>query len=294
MNPFTLHSKGFEYEATFFPAQGMNLASFKRRGVEVIDPSTAKEFENRYSGLGPLIGPHFHRRKKILLPEIKDEALFPHIEYCKKNGIEDPFSHGIARYVPWKAEFTPHSVRAYLSGKDVWKGIPLAKLEGQDFSMKMDANLTENGLSLFLSIVSDTDSLVGLHYYYRLPPGFNVIKSSVQKMAYIEGALRPIPSEWGLKDHFLHFDLNRFADYTFFPAPDPLKGEIFLETSEYTLKTTYQCICQENGWQLYRPENQQYVCIEPLSAQDPRHPNLSVSSLSINLQIELPHGTKTL
>lgn len=44
-------------------------------------------------------------------------------------------------------------------------------------------------------------------------------------------------------------------------------------------------LSEENCWQLYHPEGASFVCIEPISSQDPRHPNLSVSAISIRLAI---------
>lgn len=265
-NPILLNcplDDGTSYEAVFLPSHGMNLASFTRGGVEVIDPSTKEAFEERYAGLGPLIGPHFHRRRPELVSKVPDEALFPHIARCTSKGILDPFSHGVARYCPWNVEVKGNEIKGEISGKDLWNGVALSAIEGQNFVMKMVASLTKEGLFLDLSVVSDTDSLVGIHYYYRLPQGkFRVISGGETKL-----------------------DRDEAIDSTFFPSPNPLKGEIFLETEEYTLKTTYDCPCQENSWQLYHPKNSSFVCIEPLSASDPRHPNLTVSSLSINLQI---------
>src|ERR1700722_13801367 len=158
------------YQATFDPARGMNLLSYKKGATEVIDQATWPLFEERYAGLGALIGPHFHHRNAAVLPKIADESLFPHIARVKAKGILEPFSHGIARYAPWKLlEVTKSSFKARLSGKDSWNGVALAALEGQNFTMDFKGELTALGLKLDLAVVSDTDSLVGIHYYYRLP-----------------------------------------------------------------------------------------------------------------------------
>lgn len=277
---------GTPLEATFSPSQGMNLLSYKRGAIEVIDQKTRPAFEERFAGLGPLIGPHFHRRKTVAIPKLPDESLFPHIARCKAKGILDPFSHGIARYAPWKFEAGPTQIRAKLSSKDQWNNVPLAAIEGQKFEMQMNASLSSYGLSIFLSVVSDADSLVGIHYYYRLPNGKGIVRSAVKPRYIAENELKQIPAEWDYDGLNLNFDLARSADYTFYPAPQPLRGEIWLETDEYRLRTNYDCICQENSWQLYHPEGASFVCIEPISAQDPRHPNLTVSSISIHLYIE--------
>jgi galactose mutarotase-like enzyme len=256
-------------EATFLPAHGMNLISYKKGDVEIIDQATKKGFDERSAGLGPLIGPHFHRRRPELLPKIDQE--FPQSAYCKTHGIADIFSHGVARYVPWKFEKTEKGFKAQLSGKDTWYEVPLSTIEGQNFQMTMEVELNSQGLRIQLSVVSDTDSVVGIHYFYQLPNGKGLIKAQVKDQELVVS----FPS--------------KAIDSSFRPA-DPDKGIIWLETEEYTLKTEYDCISEENSWQLYHPENATFVCIEPISAQDPRHPNLSVSSISINLKIDLPRG----
>lgn len=253
-------------EAIFLPEHGMNLISYKRGDIEIIDQATKEGFEERSAGLGPLIGPHFHRRRPELLPKIDQE--FPQSSYCKAHGIADIFSHGVARYVPWKYERIENGIKACISGKDAWCDVPLSTIEGQNFQMTMEAELNSHGLHIKLSVVSDTDSIVGIHYFYRLPNGKGLLKSHDLVVNF--------PSE--------------AIDSTFRPSPNPDKGIIWLETEEYTLKTEYDCISEENSWQLYHPENASFVCIEPVSAQDPRHPNLSVSSISITLKIDETKG----
>jgi hypothetical protein len=278
--------EGVHLQATFLPEKGMNLISLKKDEIEVIDQSTRNLFEERYAGLGALIGPHFHHRKPQLIPQIKEEQLFPHIARVKAKGIQEPFSHGIARYAPWKAEATVNSVKAQLTGKDTWNGVALSALEGQNFNMRLEAHLQEEGLFLTLSVVSDTASLVGIHYYYALPHGKGKVKSDVQNLVGIEGEFKPIPADWSFdSQQKLTFDLQHEADYTFHPYPDRLKGNILLETELYEIRTRYDCVCSENCWQLYHPKDASFVCIEPISAQDPHHPNLTVSSLNILIEI---------
>ncbi len=279
MEPILL--KNETLQATFDPERGMNLLSYKRGTVEVIDPSTRALFEERFAGLGALIGPHFHHRKVI--PKVQDESLFPHIARLKAKGVQEPFSHGIGRYAPWKAELiSPQKVKARLTGKDTWNGVPLASLEGQNFAMELLAELTPEGLKLDLSVVSDSDSLVGIHYYYHLPQGRGSVSAQVQNH-YIEGGeMKPIKLS---SQNLLTLDLDSSYDCTFFPFPNPLQGEMLLDAIDYKLKTRYSCKCQENSWQLYHPAGASFVCIEPISSQDPRHPNLTVSSLTILLEI---------
>src|ERR1700722_3225097 len=128
--------KGELLEAAFLPGRGMNMISFKKGNIEVIDQSTWDLFEERSAGLGALIGPHFHHRNPSILPKIQDESLFPHIARLKEKGIQEPFSHGIARYAPWNAHLTDNKIVAKLKGADTWKGVTLSSLEGQNFAME--------------------------------------------------------------------------------------------------------------------------------------------------------------
>jgi hypothetical protein len=273
-------------EAAFLPSRGMNMISFKKGNIEVIDQSTRGLFEERSAGLGALIGPHFHHRNPSILPKIQDESLFPHIARLKEKGIQEPFSHGIARYAPWSAHATDNTITAKIKSTDVWKGVTLASLEGQNFSMEFQGELLPDGLHLNLSVVSDTDSLVGIHYYYHLPNRRGKIISQIQKKYKENNEYKPIPSTWTMDDQQVLFYEIQEADFTFHPFPNPLTGTILLDAETYRLKTKYECASEENSWQLYHPANASFVCIEPISSQDPRHPNLTVSSLKIHLQIE--------
>lgn len=280
------NEKGQVLKAVYAPERGLNLNSYTCEGVEVIAQSTKPMFEERFGGLGALIGPHFYKRKPSLIPKVKDESKFPHLAAMKAHNSSDPFTHGIGRYAPWKVEVTETSIKGVLTGKDVWNEVPLAELEGQNFTMNYKAELTAQGLKIEMSVVSDADSIVGIHYYYSLPGGKGRVIARVQDSYYDPNVLNKVPKEW-MQEGKLVFDLNNEADFAFHPAPDPLKGIITLETETYRLITQYECKSQENAWQLYHPAGADFVCIEPTSAQDPRHANLTVSALTILLSIEV-------
>lgn len=251
-------------KATFSPACGMNLISLKFGSIEVIDQSTKNLFDERSAGLGAIIGPHFHRRKEDIIPNL-DYALFPK---RTKEGT-DPFSHGVGRYAPWVATKENNTIKAVLKGSDVWNGVKLSDIEAQDFTMTYTAAAVNESLELELSVVSQTDSLVGIHFYYHVPENKGFVESIVAES----------------KEHQLQFSLEDQADQTFHPHPDRLKGEIALKLKDYTLMTHYESASSENCWQLWRPKTS-FVCIEPLSALDPRHPNLTVSSIKIRLSLK--------
>ncbi|SCA64106.1 Uncharacterized protein SCG7086_CA_00080 [Chlamydiales bacterium SCGC AG-110-P3] len=278
---------GTPLEATFAPDRGMNLTSYKRGSTEVIDQSTSPLFEERCAGLGALIGPHFHHRNPKVTPPVANDSLFPHLAAIKKRGTTEPFSHGIARYVPWQTEATENTVQAIVTGKDEWQGVPLADLEGQDFTITYDATLTSEGLNIRMTVRSDTDSVIGLHYYYNLPKGTGSITSDVRNTCMENGIERELDSKWNLDNqNVLRFDLGDEADYGFRPSKDPCGGTIILDAGDYRLRTRYQTGCAENSWQLYHPKGSSFVCIEPLTAEDPRKPQLTVSILDALLTIE--------
>jgi hypothetical protein len=289
METVTLKSKaedGQTLSATFAPGLGMNLLSYRKGHIEVIDQNTREEFEKRFAGLGALIGPHFYRRKPHSIKPLADSSLFPHIAYTQERGDPDPFTHGIGRYAPWTFQATEDSVKAELKGTDKWNGIALSELEGQNFTMRFSAKLDAQGLHLELSVVSETASLVGTHYYYSLPKGAGTVRSTIKHKYYDPHELREVPREWLSKEHHLDFDLKNACDYAFHPHPHPREAEIYLDAIDHRLKIAYSCVSQENAWQLYHPVGASFVCIEPCSAQDPRHANLTVSSIKIRISID--------
>lgn len=279
----TLRAGG--YSAQFLPEKGMNGVSLKKGEIEAIDQSTWDSFEERFSGLGPLIGPHFHHRKGEDIVPVKQETLFPHIARVKARGVQEPFSHGIARYAPWTLLFlTDEAVGAVLKGEDRWKGVPLKELEGQDFQFTFTANLSAAGLSIELSLESEKRSVAGLHTYYALAQGGGLIKANVQNVYNDAGRLKPIPSTWNYYDTQLIYDLKEGADWGFFPL-DKRQATIQLETATHNLQVQYESPHEENSWQLWHPKGASFACIEPLSAKEPRKPRLTSSSLKILISI---------
>jgi len=288
MDKITLKNRtadGISLEAVFLPEKGMNMISYKRGEIEVIDQSTFPLFEERFAGMGALIGPHFHRRKTEILPIIADESLFPHIARVKAGGVQEPFSHGIGRYAPWKTESSETHIEAQLSGDDLWQGIKLSALEGQNFKMHFRCDLTPTGLKIDYSVVSEADSVVGLHYYYALPTKIGTVHSRLQNKMLENGSKVPLP--WAINDqNEVVIPLNgNNIDSTLYSFPNLREGKMTLDAALYRLEKRLYCQSAENSWQLYHPKNAPFVCIEPISSQDPRHPNLTVSSIKVEIEI---------
>ena len=133
--------------------------------------------------------------------------------------------------------------------------------------MNLVASLLPRGLSLDYSVESEKPSVIGLHYYYRLPASGGKIKAAV------EG-----------REDALCFDALQEVDSGFIPKKGP-EGffEVFYENTEFTMKISFKT--DDPSWQLYRPQGSSYICIEPLSAKDPKHPIYKKSRLQVKIEI---------
>ena len=273
-------------EAVFSPSHGMNLLSLKKDGLELIDPNTTFDFEKRYGGLGPLIGPHFYHRKEDDIPRISDSSIFPHIQNLNASQKKDPLSHGIGRYCSWNFHETSTSITGHISGLDAHNKVTLASLEGFNFKMDFSCHLTNTGLDIDYHVISENHpSTIGLHYYFSLPEkkGFVTIpcKSKYNDM----GNWKTIPNNWLNKEKSLYFNLDEESDYGFLPNTDNNKGVAFLQTPSHNIKISYKANSSEHAFQLYHPKDATFVCIEPVSAQDPRKPSGTDHKLQVKIDI---------
>jgi len=275
-----------EYRAVFMPLQGMNMVSLKKGEIELIDQSTWPLFEERFAGLGPVIGPHFHRQKDEFLGSGFNEALFPHIARVKANGTKDPFSHGIARYAPWNYSASETKIKATICGNDLWRGCQLKSLEGTDFSMEYIAEIGGNGLNISLNVNCESRPCVaGLHTYYAIGGGTGVISSQIKSEYNDGGAFKPIPDRWYNRAHsHIKLDLNQEIDFGFLPS-EGSHGRMLMESASRSLLIGYESINGELSCQVFHPKGASFVCIEPLSAKNPRI--LDNYSGSVKISIEL-------
>ena len=282
-------SDGSYYTATFAPHRGMNLMSFKRDKIEAIDQSTRVFFDERSAGLGALIGPHFYHLKDEDVPPEIDESLFPHIAKERAKGNRDVFSHGIARYVPWKdCTVEPNLIRGRLSSIDNYNGVLLSYLEGYNFVMTFEAFLNDDGLNISLGVKSEREGIVGLHYYYASSPDGHV-KSVVKNEYNDNGEFKTIPEEWTDGDlNHLKFPLNQEADFGFLPYSPNNNCVILLQNEHYDIKVSSQSPTDEHSWQMWHPVDASFTCIEPLSAKNPRGQIPQEGKLNVKINI-LPH-----
>lgn len=100
------------------------------------------------------------------------------------------------------------------------------------------------------------------------------------------GVWKPIPKSWmGEGPNQLNFDLTQAADFGFRPLSKDFSTQVFLQTQDHSLTISYQGTDAENSWQLYHPIDSSFVCIEPLSAKNPR--GLVQHSSCIRVKIEI-------
>lgn len=286
-------ANGMPVSAVFCKEKGMNLMSLKFGPYELMEQTTKILFDQRGAGLGALIGPHFHHRrdKDIIVP--KDPYLFPHFELLREQNVKEPFSHGIARYVPWEIKkFDKNGVEAFLSSKMQWKQVSYGELEGMDFEMTFKAFFNATGLMIDYSIISQKPSVIGFHYYYALSKdGKNIVQAKVKDEYVDTGEVKKIPSTFGYntETHEMNFDLVNPSDYNFKPFPiknfKPTMASVKLKRPDYNMQVNYTCATDENSWQLYHPKGALFGCIEPLSAQDPRKPKLNYSGLTLHISL---------
>lgn len=278
---------GKKLTAIFSPEGGMNLMSYSYGGIEVIDQRTRPLFEKRMAGLGALIGPHFHHRNEDEIPPVDISPLFPFVEELKLKDQKEFLSHGIARYVPWKYIGDRTSIKATLSGDDPYKGVLLKDIEGKSFELTYQADLTEDGLFIKYSMKSDKPSVIGLHYYYALPEEEAIVKAFVEPNFHHPDGWKPIPAFWLTDKQMLNFKVDKEAiiDYGFRPFNDAFETQIELNTFSYKVQINYQASSHENAWQLYHPQSATYVCIEPVSAKNPREAKSLSSELKIQIKI---------
>ncbi len=277
---------GKPIRATFLPLQGMNMISYKKGDVEIIDQSTRPLFDERYAGLGPVIGPHFHRQRDDLIATGFDESLFPHIARVKANGTRDPFSHGIARYAPWNFTSTESEIHAKICGDDVWHGFHLKELEGADFKMEYTASLKSGMLKITLQVeCQERPCIAGLHTYYALGGNKGFVTSHVCDEYNVGGEFKKIPEKFFNRAHsHIKLSMDDELDFGFLPI-DKTHGRTLLETPSRSLSIRYESKNKDLSCQIYHPAGGSFVCIEPLSAKNPRNLDKYLGWVKISIEL---------
>lgn len=247
-------------EAEFDWGNGLSLVRFRTKDGEVKD-------------CAKIIGPHFGRRIPDILPK---EA--------QREGKSDPFPHGIARYAPWSCQVNESSLSARISGKDLFRGVPLKNIQGQDFTMLCDVKLMEEALSYELSVVSESDSLIGLEWILDVEQA--TVQSDVKNLFYASNEIQQLHPEWKTEEMgFMKYAISpqEKTDFVFHPFFDPLRGKITYQTNSRSIRTEYESHSQEISWHLSHEVGAKSFSISPVSSQNPWRPNLTVSSIHISI-----------
>lgn len=269
------------YRAKVCPSRGMNLVSIQYDTHELIDPSTRKEYLSNYSGLAPLICPHFYERDAI--PKFSKEQ-FPFAKRRIDEGKKDPFSHGICRYAPWQYTKSKSGIKARIQGSDMWNGVALSDLEGFDFEATFDLELTDQGIHYRLSVQGERPCIVGQHYYYQLPAPGSILRFEGEE-DYFDGTTKKrVPQEWKSTSGIeIPITPKTALDYCFHIRGDTKR--VTLASNLYDMHVEFSSSTGEPSCQVYRPANASYICIEPNSAALPRRLELKQNALEVSLLV---------
>ncbi len=271
-------------KATFDPEHGLNMVSLIIEGKELIDQSTKKGFQESSRGLSPLIGPHFYHRAPDAIPFFDTEALHLLSKKLRFRDEVEPFSHGIARYVPWRVlETTATSFKAELDSHDKVLDWTLAEIEGFDFVLGFEASVTERAIEICYSAKSTSQPVVvGLHTYYALQEGMHFAELSGAPFYYDKLNRRSVPHDW-LVNQTLKIPLDQALDYTFSPQLSREGfGEVELHCGVSALKIEAKAH-PDLSFQLYRPADASYICVEPIAAINPRIVTQKHASLEVHI-----------
>jgi galactose mutarotase-like enzyme len=267
-----------DIEAVVSPDMGMSLLHFSIDRVPILQKSRQKDFVEGRKGFGPLILPHFNQRASY--PAVPDTVLkqSAHISYMKKNGINDPFQHGIGRYASWDYEVRTDeekvSVAGTLTGETEYHGIPVSDIVGFDFTAFVTYTLSKGNLTVKLDITGDEPVAAGIHFYYAVPQkGESAVSMSVDSIGKLgDDSLFEFSSHQ--KDgKFFTLSLKGGHDTVFYPVNEADGFARYkLKTPDYRLDTRVRV--QGNKEEtfdsvvVFSPEDADFVCIEPLSEEN--------------------------
>jgi len=279
-----LQEKGIQ--ATFDPEHGLNMMSLIIEGLQLIEQSTKNGFLESSRGLGPLIGPHFYHRLSSRIPHLDNQALNALSTTIHFRQESEPFSHGIGRYVPWKIlDQGPKGFKASLHSDDRICGLTLAEIEGFDFEMAFEAEVSQRQLKIHYSAKSSSQPVVvGLHTYYALDPMMKTADLFAAPFYYDKLNKKAVSSEW-LSDQGLSIPLNEPLDYTFSPEINKEGfGRVEIKRGGSTLLIQAKAL-PDLSFQLYRGEDSPFICIEPIAAINPRIVTQKNASIEVRISL---------
>jgi hypothetical protein len=259
--------------AVISPTFGLSLIDLCFQDIPILDRSREQAFLESRKGLGPLILPHFNQRES--LPEVDFEA-FEHVPYLRKMNVRDPFQHGVGRYAAWRYRADQDSVTGSLTSSDRIQGYEIAEITGFAFQVEVCYRITETGLNIHFDLNAEQPVEAGIHFYYDLKN---------RHTAVVE-----LPVEGQSETAVFHFD--RGHDTTYIPSKTNRFATYTLTTDRYVLRTIVPVLGNPSNTfdavTLFSPEEERFVCIEPLSfSQQGRNETHRFQS-SISLELNMP------
>ncbi|GAB4231945.1 MAG: hypothetical protein Tsb0021_10500 [Chlamydiales bacterium] len=257
-------TQGIPLKACICPYEGLFLSEYVHGETPILKAAY-------------LIGPHFKSRhpSTLFLSSQNEEG-------------SDLFPDGICRYVPWKiVQQTESEISAVLSGETEWEGSPLKTWQGQMFEATCRISLNSEKLQYDLTIISETDSLIGCEMRFSSNQD-DVILSDLSSKYYENGILKEIPLKWQQRDEKNQSTLSLTETYNhaFRPYNHPLIGNIILRQESHDQVISFSSNAEECSWHLFKPEKADEFSIRPISSQNPWRPNLTVSRISISIALQ--------
>lgn len=242
--------KAGDLQATFLPESGMRCVNFMYREQALLEE-------------GLVVGPHFGKRKM--------------------KSLKDPYPYGLGRYGNWEANASASSFRAHINGDMTWQNEPLKALQNQNFKMTFEGDITPTELVLTLSVISDSDSIVGIEYFFPYAHANRFIETSAKREIYIEGKESTLPERWDYSPNGkLKVPTSEDYAFSFRPYPNPTQGEVIIDD---LLKVKYESISEESSWILRNHPQEKIFSLGAVSSQNPWKPNLTVSSITIKMSV---------
>ena len=193
------------------------------------------------------------RARQVKDPEFPDLDYdrFPHIQHLLLSNVKDPFQHGLGRYASWSYEQNNNQVIGFLKSDDRLHDYTLRELAGFDFTASLTYSLREGSLEIAFDLVADHPVATGIHYYYDLK---NRNTASVM-----------IPQD----DLTTTVLFDRALDDVFIPSTNSEEVTYTLQTETYILNTRVKTVGPPaetfDSVVIFSPENENFVCIEPIS-----------------------------
>ncbi len=281
LNPVILSDDSGMLQAVVLPGEGMTLSSLQLDGIEAICQDRAREYQACRKGFGPLIGPHFNQRVQLPAAALENPGRWPQAAALAQLGIRDIWQHGVARYVPWDYTVMPDGIRASLTGRRRLAGILLRDIQGGDFELRLEMRIDGASLRIHYTAEADFPPVIGLHYYYELPDDRGRVRAPVTGWMQPHQPAVAIPAAWmDAAGRRLELELDRELDHVFPLRPGPIE----LETSTHRVWTIPEMGVQ--SLVVFHPGPNGWVCVEPLSAANPRQPSGTRAEMALTIRLE--------